>query len=77
MSHPIPDYLFEYNIFSWTHQKMNTFVEILGCDGTALYENDNHSMKFNTSGRLQVLIAYDGLIMLKLNHFEYGVKPSD
>jgi hypothetical protein len=48
---------------------MNTFVEILGCDGTALYENDNHSMSFNTSGRLEVLIAYDGLIMLKLNNF--------
>lgn len=48
---------------------MNDLVEILGCDGTALYENDNHSLKFTTSGRLEVLIAYDGLIMLKLNNF--------
>jgi hypothetical protein len=31
---------------------MSSYIEIIGCDGTALYENDNHSIRFNTSGRL-------------------------
>lgn len=48
---------------------MDTFVEILGCDGTALYQAYDHNMQFKSSGRLQILIAYDGMLMLKLNEF--------
>lgn len=46
---------------------MKTFVEILGCDGTALYESIGREVKFSTSGRLELSIAYDGILMLKLN----------
>ncbi len=53
---------------------MSSFVEILGCEGSVLYENDNHNVNFTTSGRLEILIAYDGMVMLKLNDFEYTIK---
>ena len=34
-------------------------------------------MSFHTSGTLSILIAYDGMIMLKLNDFEYGINSHD
>lgn len=33
-------------------------------------------MNFITSGRLQVLLAYDGMVILKLNEFEYAINGS-
>ena len=56
---------------------MITFTEILTCEGTALYEITKKDVSFKTSGQMQVLIAYDGMILLKLNDFEYGVNPKD
>lgn len=34
-------------------------------------------MSFFTSGRFQVHIAYDGMVLLKLNDFEYSVNGSE
>ena len=33
-------------------------------------------MNFFTSGRMQILLAYDGMLLLKLNEFQYGVNGS-
>lgn len=57
--------------------EMNTFIEILTCDGTALYDAHNHEMEFNSSGRLEVLLSYDGDILLKLGAFEYQINPKN
>ena len=56
---------------------MISFTEILACDGTVLYSINKSEMDFVTSGQLQVLIALDGMILLKINDFEYGVNPTD
>lgn len=34
-------------------------------------------MNFYTSGMFQVLLAYDGMLLLKLNEFQYGVNGSE
>jgi len=34
-------------------------------------------MGFFTSGRLQLLIAYDGMLLLRLNEFEYSINGSE
>lgn len=31
---------------------MNSYVEIIGCDGTALYETESGNAQFRSSGRL-------------------------
>lgn len=56
---------------------MITFTEIVGCDGTVIYEIAAKQMTFFTSGRLQIHIAYDGMLLLKLNEFEYSVNGSE
>ena len=64
-------------IFDLINQKMISFTEILVCEGTVLYEIYNQDLTFKTSGPLQVLIAFDGMVLLKINDFEYGVNPTD
>jgi hypothetical protein len=46
---------------------MITFTEILACNGTVIYDVIGNQMNFFTSGKLQVLLAYDGMLLLKLN----------
>lgn len=46
---------------------MITFTEILACNGTVVYEVIGNQMNFFSSGNLQVLLAYDGMLLLKLN----------
>ena len=46
---------------------MITFTEIISCNGTVIYEVIGNQMNFFTSGSLQILLAYDGMLLLKLN----------
>lgn len=55
---------------------MIAFTEIVACNGTVIYEVIESKMNFFTSGRFQVLIAYDGMVLLKLNDFEYSINGS-
>lgn len=55
---------------------MIAFTEIVACNGTVIYETTAKQMSFFTSGRFQVLIAYDGMVLLKLNNFEYSINGS-
>ena len=48
---------------------MITFTEILACNGTVIYEAVSSQLHFFISGRLQILLAYDGMLLLKLNEF--------
>ena len=52
---------------------MISFTEIVACQGTVVYEGIKGRTNFFTSGKLEVLIAYDGMILLRVNHFEYPV----
>lgn len=56
---------------------MITFTEILACDGTVVYEVIGNQLNFFCSGRMQLLLAYDGMVLLKLNEFEYGINGSE
>lgn len=56
---------------------MITFTELLGCNGTVIYEVTSSQMNFVSSGRLQVLLAYDGMVLLKLNEFEFPINGSE
>lgn len=49
----------------------------MACNGTVIYEVIGNQMNFFTSGRLQMLLAYDGMLLIKLNEFEYGVNGSE
>ena len=55
---------------------MIAFTEILSCNGTVVYEAINKQMNFFTSGKLEVLLAYDGMLLLRVNNFEYPVNGS-
>jgi hypothetical protein len=55
---------------------MIAFTEILSCNGTVVYEAINKQMNFFTSGKLEVLLAYDGMLLLRVNNFEYAVNGS-
>jgi hypothetical protein len=33
-------------------------------------------MNFFTSGKLDVLLAYDGMLLLRVNHFEYAINAN-
>lgn len=52
---------------------MIKFTEIVSCNGTVLYQVIGSQLNFITSGKLSVLIAEDGLLLIKLNDFEYGI----
>ena len=52
---------------------MITFTEIISCNGTVVYEAVNKEMNFFTSGKLEILLAYDGMLLLRLNNFEYPI----
>ena len=52
---------------------MITFTEILTCPGTVVYQAEASQLNFFSSGTLQILLAYDGMLLLKLNEFEYGI----
>lgn len=56
---------------------MISFTEIVTCHGSALYESSNKKLSFVSSGTLSIMIAYDGMIMLKLGDFEYGINSRD
>ena len=53
---------------------MITFTEIVACNGTVVYHAGKR-VDFHTSGRLTVMLAYDGMLLLRLNNFEYPVNP--
>lgn len=55
---------------------MINFTEILACDGTTVYELADQAMSFKTSGCLQIFLAFDGMLLLRLNDFEYGINAS-
>jgi hypothetical protein len=55
---------------------MIAFTEIVGCNGTVIYSVIAKQMDFFTSGRLQLQIAYDGMLLLRLNEFEYSINGS-
>ena len=56
---------------------MIAFTEIVGCNGTVIYDVIDSQMNFFTSGRFQVHIAYGGMVLLKLNAFEYSINGSE
>lgn len=56
---------------------MITFTEIVGCNGTVVYQAVGSQLSFVCSGRLQILLAYDGMVLLKLAEFEYGINGSE
>jgi hypothetical protein len=56
-------------LYKYSIEWMITFTEILACNGTVIYDVIGNQMNFFTSGRLQVLLAYDGMLLLKLNEF--------
>jgi hypothetical protein len=55
---------------------MIAFTEIVACEGTVIYEAVNSHLNFFTSGRLEILLAYDGMLLLRLNNFEYPINGS-
>ena len=56
---------------------MIAFTEIVGCNGTVIYSVIAKQMEFFTSGRLQLQIGYDGMLLLRLNEFEYSINGSE
>ena len=48
---------------------MIAFTEIVACNGTVVYDVVENQKNYVTSGRFQVLIAYDGMVLLKLEPF--------
>lgn len=48
---------------------MIAFTEIVGCNGTVVYEAVGNQKNYVTSGRFQVHLAYDGMVLLKLEPF--------
>jgi len=56
---------------------MIAFTEIVGCNGIVIYSVIAKHMEFFTSGRLQLQIAYDGMLPLWLNVFKYSINGNE
>ena len=54
---------------------MEHTTEIVSCNGTVIYQTTGKQLDFYTSGTLQILLLYDGMLSLRVNHFEYLVNP--